>query len=146
MAMERMDLPELVRKEAADADLDSLREGLRVLMQAVMEAEVVRKTVPKQTTTLAKFVSDTSGRTGTGALRSDATGKARTVRDRTTPLPRDAPPREAAPPGGYAQSQSRSENASSRWKFAMLSRTLRMRHRSFPPFLTPRSPLPIIWK
>ena len=44
MAKERMDVLELLRKEAADADLDFLREGLRVLMQAVMEAEVVRKT------------------------------------------------------------------------------------------------------
>ena len=44
MAKERMDLLELVRKEAADADLDFLREGLRVLMQAVMKAEVVGKT------------------------------------------------------------------------------------------------------
>ena len=44
MAKERMDLLELVRKEAADVDLDFLREGLRVLMQAVMEAKVWRKT------------------------------------------------------------------------------------------------------
>ena len=44
MAKDRMDVLELLRKEAADADLDFLREGLRVLMQAVMEAEVVRKT------------------------------------------------------------------------------------------------------
>ncbi len=44
MAKEMMDVLELLRKEAADADLDFLREGLRVLMQAVMEAEVVRKT------------------------------------------------------------------------------------------------------
>ena len=45
-----------------------------------------------------------------------------------------------------AQSQSRSEKASSRWKFSILSRTLRIRHWSFPPFRTPRKPLPIIWK
>ena len=44
MAKERMDVLELLRKGAADADLDFLREGLRVLMQAVMEAEVERKT------------------------------------------------------------------------------------------------------
>ena len=44
MAKDRMDVLELLRKEAADADLDFLREGLRVLMQAVMEAEEVRKT------------------------------------------------------------------------------------------------------
>ena len=44
MAKERMDVLELLRKEAVDADLDFLREGLRVLMQAVMEAEVERKT------------------------------------------------------------------------------------------------------
>ena len=31
-------------KEAPDADLDFLREGLRVLIQAVMEAEVATKT------------------------------------------------------------------------------------------------------
>ena len=35
---------ELLRKEAPDADLDFLREGLRVLIQAVMEAEVATKT------------------------------------------------------------------------------------------------------
>ncbi len=45
-----------------------------------------------------------------------------------------------------AQSQSRSVNASRRSKFRMLSRTFRMRQRSFPPFFVPRSPRPIIWK
>ena len=55
------------------------------------------------------------------------------------------------PASGYstvvqAQSQSRSENASFRSKLSMLSLTLRIRHRSLPPFLTPRRPLPIIWK
>ncbi len=44
MAKDRMGVLELLRKEAPDADLDFLREGLRVLMQAVMEAEVVNKT------------------------------------------------------------------------------------------------------
>ena len=44
MAKDRMDVLELLRKEAPDAELDFLREGLRVLMQAVMEAEVVSKT------------------------------------------------------------------------------------------------------
>lgn len=44
MAKDRMDVLELLRKEAPDADVDFLREGLRVLMQAVMEAEVVSKT------------------------------------------------------------------------------------------------------
>ena len=39
MAKDRMDVLELLRKVASDADLDFLREGLRVLMQAVMEAE-----------------------------------------------------------------------------------------------------------
>ena len=40
MAKDRMNVLELLRKEASDADLDFLREGLRVLIQAVMEAEV----------------------------------------------------------------------------------------------------------
>ena len=44
MAKYRMDVLALLRKEAPDADLDFLREGLRVLMRAVMEAEVVNKT------------------------------------------------------------------------------------------------------
>ena len=44
MAKDRMDVLELLRKVASDADLDFLREGLRVLMQAVMEAEVQSKT------------------------------------------------------------------------------------------------------
>ena len=44
MAKDRMDVLELLRKVAFDADLDFLREGLRVLMQAVMEAEVLSKT------------------------------------------------------------------------------------------------------
>ena len=35
---------EMLRKEAPDADSDFLREGLRVLTQAVMEAEVTSKT------------------------------------------------------------------------------------------------------
>ena len=44
MAKDRMDVLELLRKEAHDADLDFLREGLRMLVQAVMEAEVTSKT------------------------------------------------------------------------------------------------------
>jgi putative transposase len=44
MAQDRMDLLELVRKQAAEADLDFLREGLRVLVQAIMEAEVTATT------------------------------------------------------------------------------------------------------
>ena len=43
MVKDRMDVVELLRKEAPDADLDFLREGLRVLIQAVMEAEVATK-------------------------------------------------------------------------------------------------------
>ena len=44
MAKDRMDVLELLRKEAHDADIDFLREGLRMLVQAVMEAEVTSKT------------------------------------------------------------------------------------------------------
>ncbi len=44
MAKDRMDVLELLREEAPDADFDFLREGLRVLIQAVMEAEVATKT------------------------------------------------------------------------------------------------------
>ncbi len=40
MAKNRMDVLELLRKQAQGADLDFLREGLLVLVQAVMEAEV----------------------------------------------------------------------------------------------------------
>ena len=43
MAKDRMDVLELLREEAPDADLDFLREGLRVLIQAVTEAEVATK-------------------------------------------------------------------------------------------------------
>ena len=44
MARDRMDVLELLRKEAHDTDIDFLREGLRMLVQAVMEAEVTSKT------------------------------------------------------------------------------------------------------
>ena len=44
MAKDRINVLELLRKEASDADLNFLREGLRVLIQAVMEAEVATKT------------------------------------------------------------------------------------------------------
>ncbi len=44
MAKDRMDVLELLRKEAPDADLDLLREGPRVPIQAVMEAEVTTRT------------------------------------------------------------------------------------------------------
>ena len=37
---QRMDLVELVRKQAEDADLGFLREAMGVLVQAIMEAEV----------------------------------------------------------------------------------------------------------
>ena len=38
----RMALAELLRKAEADPDLDVLREGVRVLAEAVMELEVER--------------------------------------------------------------------------------------------------------
>ena len=44
MAKNRMDVLELLRKETEEADIDFLREGLLVLVQAVMEAEVAAKT------------------------------------------------------------------------------------------------------
>ena len=40
MVKQRMDLLELVRNPAEDADLDFLREAMGVLVQAIMEAEV----------------------------------------------------------------------------------------------------------
>ena len=48
MATDRMAVLETVRKAIADGDVDFLREGVRVLAQAVMEAEVTELTgVPK---------------------------------------------------------------------------------------------------
>lgn len=44
MARESMDLLELLRKRAVDADMDFLREAMAVLVHAIMEAEVVGKT------------------------------------------------------------------------------------------------------
>jgi putative transposase len=40
MATDRMDVLELLRKATSDGDVDLLREGVRVLSQALMEAEV----------------------------------------------------------------------------------------------------------
>ncbi len=40
MAEDRMALLETIRKVAGDSDIDFLREGVRVLAEAVMEAEV----------------------------------------------------------------------------------------------------------
>ena len=48
MAEDRMALLEMLRKATADGDTDFLREGVRVLAQAVMEAEVTELTgLPK---------------------------------------------------------------------------------------------------
>ena len=48
MAEDRMAVLETVRKAIAEGDVDFLREGIRVLAQAVMEAEVTELTgVPK---------------------------------------------------------------------------------------------------
>ena len=48
MAEDRMALLEMLRKATADGDADFLREGVRVLAQAVMEAEVSELTgLPK---------------------------------------------------------------------------------------------------
>jgi len=48
MAEDRMAVLETVRKAIAEGDADFLREGVRVLAQAVMEAEVTELTgVPK---------------------------------------------------------------------------------------------------
>ena len=40
MVKESMDLLELLRKSGVDGDVDFLREALRVLMDAIMDAEV----------------------------------------------------------------------------------------------------------
>ena len=48
MADDRMTLPETVRKAMTDGDVDFLRESVKVLAEAVMEAEVTELTgVPK---------------------------------------------------------------------------------------------------
>ncbi len=48
MAEDRMAVLETVRKAGTDGDVDFLREGVRVLAEAVMEAEVTELTgVPK---------------------------------------------------------------------------------------------------
>jgi len=48
MADDRMTLPETVRKAISDGDIDFLREGVRMLAEAIMEAEVTELTgVPK---------------------------------------------------------------------------------------------------
>ena len=48
MAEDRMALLETIRKAAGDGDVDFLREGVKVLAEAVMEAEVTELTgVPK---------------------------------------------------------------------------------------------------
>ena len=44
MAEDRMAVLETVRKAIAEGDVDFLREGVRVLAQAVMEAEVTERT------------------------------------------------------------------------------------------------------
>ena len=44
MAKDRMGVLELLRKKARDADLEFQREGIRILIQAMMEAEVATKT------------------------------------------------------------------------------------------------------
>ena len=43
MAKDRMDVLELLRKMGTDVDIDFLREGQRMFVQAVMEAEVTNK-------------------------------------------------------------------------------------------------------
>ena len=48
MAEDGMAVPEMLRKASADGDADFLREGVRVLAEAFMEAEVTELTgVPK---------------------------------------------------------------------------------------------------
>ena len=42
MVKDSMDLLELLRKSGVDGDVDFLREALRVLMDAIMDAEVSR--------------------------------------------------------------------------------------------------------
>ncbi len=82
MAKDRMDVLELLRKEAADADLDFLWEGLRVLMQAVMEAEVVRKTGAGLGERSPERLTHRNGYRSRGSARCSAStsGRARTAR------------------------------------------------------------------
>ena len=61
MANDSMDVLELLRKRGDDADVDFLREALKVVVQAIMEAEVSAQIG-------AEFGerSDTGSRTATG--------------------------------------------------------------------------------
>lgn len=63
MATDRMDVLELLRKATSDGDVDLLREGVRVLSQARMDAEV----------------SAEIGATMASVLRSDAAASATAI-------------------------------------------------------------------
>ena len=66
MAKDRMKVLEPLRMEAPDADLNFLREGLRVLIQAVMGAEVATKTDAGLGASPVRSGSPTATATGPG--------------------------------------------------------------------------------
>ena len=66
MAKDRMNVLEPLRMEEPDVDLNFLREGLRVLIQAVMEAEVATKTAGQLCASAVWSGSPTATATGPG--------------------------------------------------------------------------------
>ena len=108
MAEDRMALLEMLRKATADGDMDFLREGVRVLAQAVMEAEVSELTGlpkgerdPERRLTSRNGYRDRRWDTRVGTIGLDPQGPRRLV----LPIPaRAAPAGRAGPargrPGG----------------------------------------------
>ena len=66
MAKDRKNVLAPLRMEEPDADLNFLREGLRVLIQAVMEAEVATKTGAGLGASAVRSGSPTATATGPG--------------------------------------------------------------------------------
>ena len=104
MAEDRMAVLETVRKAIADGDVDFLREGVRVLAQAVMEAEVTELTgVPRGSAT--RSTADQPERVPRAALGHpgghDRAGDPAGPRRLVLPVPARAPAAgRAGPPRG----------------------------------------------
>ena len=127
MADDRMAVLESVRKAIADGDVDVLREGVRVLAQAVMEAEVTELTgVPHGERDPEHRLTRRNGyrerRSGHAGRERRAGHPARPRRElpalaaRAAPTGRAGPPRRglrrriwrACPPAGSTISSARS--------------------------------------
>ena len=108
MAEDRMALLEMLRKATADGDTDFVREGVRVLAQAVMEAEVSELTgLPKGERDPDRRLTSRNGYRDRRWDTRSAPSASRSPRSATAPTSRPCPSLGVVPSGPCSRSSRR---------------------------------------